>query len=208
MTETARTKRWTRLEYERLIDLGVFGPGERLELLGGRLLIREPQGRLHATGIRLVARALRAVFGSGWSIEAQLPVALDEESEPEPDIAVVVGEPRDYLGAHPSRPALVVEMALASLALDRGEKASLYARAGVADYWIVNLVDHVLEVYREPVADPDAAYGWRYGSIASLRGGDSVTPVARPGAAIAIGPSALTPTSARSRVSSWRWTRH
>jgi Uma2 family endonuclease len=186
VTETARTKRWTRLEYERLIDLAVFGPGERLELLGGQLLVREPQGRPHATGIRLVARALRAMFGSGWSIEAQLPVALDEESEPEPDIAVVVGEPRDYLGAHPSRPALVVEVALASLALDRGEKASLYARAGVADYWIVNLVDHVLEVYREPVADPDAAYGWRYGSIASLRRGDSVTPVARPGAAIPV----------------------
>ena len=88
MTETVRTKRWTRLEYERLIDLAVFGPGERLELLGGQLLVREPQGRPHATGIRLVARALRAVFGSGWSIEAQLPVALDEESEPEPDIAV------------------------------------------------------------------------------------------------------------------------
>ena len=186
MTETVRTKRWTRLEYERLIDLAVFGPGERLELLGGQLLVREPQGRPHATGIRLVARALRAVFGSGWSIEAQLPVALDEESEPEPDIAVVVGEPRDYLGAHPSHPALVVEVALASLALDRGEKASLYARAGVADYWIVNLVDHVLEVYREPVADPDAAYGWRYVLIASLRGGDSVAPVALPGAAIPV----------------------
>src|SRR6185503_9802871 len=134
VTETVRTKRWTRLEYERLIDLAVFGPGERLELLGGQLLVREPQGRPRATGIRLVARALRAVFGSGWSIEAQLPVALDEESEPEPDIAVVVGEPRDYLGAHPSHPALVVEVALASLALDRGGKASLYARAGVADY--------------------------------------------------------------------------
>ena len=186
MTETVRTKRWTRLEYERLIDLAVFGPGERLELLGGQPLVREPQGRPHATGIRLVARALRAVFGSGWSIEAQLPVALDEESEPEPDIAVVVGEPRDYLGAHPSHPALVVEVALASLALDRGEKASLYARAGVADYWIVNLVDHVLEVYREPVADPDAAYGWRYASTASLRRDDSVAPLALPGSAILV----------------------
>lgn len=186
MTETVRTKRWTRLEYERLIDLAVFGPGERLELLGGQLLVREPQGRPHATGIRLVARALRAVFGSGWSIEAQLPVALDEESEPEPDIAVVVGEPRDYLGAHPSHPALVVEVALASLALDRGEKACLYARAGVADYWIVNLVDHVLEVYREPVADPDAAYGWRYASTGSLRRDDSVAPLALPGSAILV----------------------
>ena len=189
MRETAKavhTKRWTRLEFERLIDLGAFAPDERLELLGGQLVIREPQGRPHATGIRLVARALRAVFGPDWSIEAQLPVALDEESEPEPDIAVVTGGPRDYIESHPSRPALVVEVALASLALDRGEKASLYARAGVLDYWIVNLVDHVLEVYREPVADPRGAHGWRYASTATLRRGDSVTPLARPDSAIPI----------------------
>jgi len=126
------------------------------------------------------------VFGPDWTIEAQLPVALDEASEPEPDIAVVTGGPRDYVESHPSRPELVVEVALASLALDRGEKASLYARAGVADYWIVNLVDNVLEVYREPVADPRGAYGWRYASTTTLRRGDSVTPLARPDSAIPI----------------------
>lgn len=182
----ARTKRWTRLEYERLVDLGAFGPEERLELIGGQLVVREPQGRPHATGIRLVARALRAVFGPDWNIEAHLPVALDEESEPEPDLAVVTGGPRDYIASHPTHPELVVEVALASLALDRGEKASLYARAGVADYWILNLVDNVLEVYREPVADPHRPHGWRYASTATLRRGDSVTPLARPDSAIPI----------------------
>jgi hypothetical protein len=70
-------------------------------------------------------------------------VALDEESQPEPDVTVVAGGPRDDLSAHPSRPVLVVDVALAGLALDRGEKASLYARAGLADYRIVNLVDQV-----------------------------------------------------------------
>lgn len=182
----ARTKRWTRLEYERLVDLGAFGPEERLELIGGQLVVREPQGRPHATGIRLVAAALRAAFGPGWVIEAQLPVALDEESEPEPDIAVVRGQPRDYIASHPTRPDLVVEVALGSLALDRREKASLYARAGVADYWIVNLVDNVVEVYREPVPDPDGAYGWRYASMATLRRGNSVTPLALPDSAIPV----------------------
>src|SRR5215510_5308887 len=117
-----RTKRWTRLEYERLIDLGAFGPEDRLELIDGELIVREPQGRPHSTAIRLVAHALREAFGRDWSIEAQLPVALDEESEPEPDVAVVAGGPRDYLVSHPTRPALVVEIALSSLALDRGEK--------------------------------------------------------------------------------------
>lgn len=173
-----RTKRWTRVEYEWLIDLGAFGPEDRLELIGGQLVVREPQGRPHSTGIRLVAAALRAAFGPEWNVEAQLPVALDEESEPEPDVAVVAGGPRDYLASHPTRPALVVEIALTSLALDRGEKASLYARAGVADYWIVNLVDNILEVYRDPRADPDAPHGWHYGSAMTLRGGVVVTPLA------------------------------
>lgn len=177
---SVRTKRWTRLEYERLIDLGAFGPEDRLELLAGQLVVREPHGRPHSTGIRLVAGTLRAAFGPDWNIEAQLPVALDEESEPEPDVAVVAGGPRDYLASHPTRPALVVEVALTSLALDRGEKASIYARAGVGDYWIVNLVDNVLEVYREPQANPDAPYGWRYGSTTTLRRGDAVAPLALP----------------------------
>jgi Uma2 family endonuclease len=176
-----RTKHWTRLEYERLIDLGAFGPEERLELIGGQLVVREPQGRPHSTGIRLAAGALRTAFGPHWNIEAQLPVALDEESEPEPDVAVVAGGPRDYLASHPRRPALVVEIALTSLVLDRGEKASIYARAGVADYWIVNLVDNLLEVYREPRSDPDAPHGWRYGSTTTLRIGDVVAPLALPG---------------------------
>lgn len=181
-----RTKRWTRLEYERLIDLGAFGPGDRLELVGGQLVVREPQGTPHSTGIRLVAHALRAAFGPSWSVEPQLPVALDEESEPEPDVAVVAGGPRDYLASHPSRPALVVEVALTSLEFDRGEKASIYARAGIADYWIVNLVDNVLEVYREPAADSGAPFGWRYTSGTILHGRDFATPLALPHARIAV----------------------
>lgn len=86
-----RTKRWTRLEHERLIGLGAFGPDDRVELLGGRMVVREPQAGPHSTAIRLVARALRAAFGPGWIVEGQLPVSLDDESEPEPDVTVVAG---------------------------------------------------------------------------------------------------------------------
>ena len=116
---------------------------------------------------------MRAAFGSGWRVRVQLPVALDEESEPEPDIAVVPGFPRDYLPSHPSSPVLILAAAESSLALDRGIKGSLYARARIADYWIVNLVDQVLEVYRDPVAAPASLYGWRYASVTTLRAGDS-----------------------------------
>jgi Uma2 family endonuclease len=183
---SVRTKRWTRLEYERLIDLGAFGPEERLELIGGQLVVREPQGRPHATGIRLVAAALRTAFGPGWTIEAQLPVALDEESEPEPDIAVLAGGPRNYLAPHQVTPALVVEVALSGLVLDREEKGSLYARAGIRDYWILNLLDNVLEVYREAEPDPGRPYGWRYRSAITLRAGDLVTPLAAPSTRISV----------------------
>jgi Uma2 family endonuclease len=181
-----RTKRWTRLEYERLVNLGGFQPGDRVELVGGQLVVREPQGSPHSTGIRLVARSLRAAFGPDWNVDQQLPVALDDESEPEPDVSVVSGGPRDYLASHPTRPVLIVEVAEASLAFDREHKGSLYARAQVADYWIVNLVDRVLEVSREPVQAPAAAYGWQYGALLRLGPTDFIAPLASPHARIAV----------------------
>jgi Uma2 family endonuclease len=180
------TKRWTRLQYDRLIECGVFQPGDRVELIGGELIVREPQRAPHATAIELALDALRAAFGPGWRVRVQLPVALDEESEPEPDIAVVPGSPRDYLPSHPSSPVLILEAAESSLALDREIKGSLYARAQIVDYWIVNLVDHVLEVYRDPVAAPASPYGWRYASVMRLRGGDVVTPLAASRSRVAV----------------------
>jgi Uma2 family endonuclease len=103
--------------------------------------------------VRMVEEALRAAFSSGWDVRGQLPIALDEESEPEPDARVVPGSFRDYPHAHPARAALVVEVADSSLALDRGEKAGLYARARVPEYWIVDLMGHALEVCRDPTPD-------------------------------------------------------
>jgi Uma2 family endonuclease len=172
MEYSLRTRQWTRAEYDRLIEIGVFSPGDRVELLGGDLVVAEPQSGPHYTAIRLVEDALRRAFGAGWQIRTQGPIALDDESEPEPDIAVAAGSLRDYSREHPARPVLVVEVSVSSLPLDRSHKGSLYARAGLADYWIVNLVGRVLEVYREPVADAAAAFGWRYGSTRTLRAED------------------------------------
>ncbi len=125
-------RRWTRLEYERLIEHGFFQPGDPVELVGGALIVAEPQGSTHFTSIQLVDEVLRAGFGRGWVVRVQGPIALDDESEPEPDVAVVPGRPRDYVSAHPARPVLVVEISESSLALDREVKGSLYARAGAA----------------------------------------------------------------------------
>ena len=161
-------------------------PGERVELIDGLLMVAEPQSSSHFTAIRLVERALVRAFGEGWDVRAQGPIALDDASEPEPDVAVVRGELRDYVRAHPADPVLVVEVALTSVNFDREHKASLYARAGRPEYWIVNLVDRVLEVRREPAPSPSAPYGWDYSTVEVLRPGDSVRPLAAPTAQIAV----------------------
>lgn len=181
-----RTRRWTRREYERLIDAGVFRPGERLELLAGHLVVSEPQGSLHATAIGLVEDALRGCFGSGWHVRVQMPIALDDESEPEPDVAVVPGGRRDYELAHPERPTLLVEVSESSLGDDRGAKAALYARAGVAEYWIVNVVGRSLEVRREPLQTANVPLGWSYKVVMILEPGGSVSPLACPAARIQV----------------------
>ena len=183
-------RRWTRAEYDRLVDLGMLD-GERVELIGGHLIVAEPHGSYHASTLGAAGDALRAALPPEWLLRVQLPVALDAESEPEPDLAVVPGEWAEYRGAHPSRPALVVEVAETSLVFDRGEKGSLYARGGIRDYWIVNLVDRVLEVYREPEPDSTAPYGWRYRAVQPLARDAVVSPLALP--SVRVGVAALLP---------------
>jgi Uma2 family endonuclease len=170
-------RRFRRAEYDALVDQGMF-VGERLELLDGLLVVREPQGSSHAAIVAQIGQVLQAEFGAGWHARLGAPVALDEDSEPEPDVAIVPGTPRDYLNAHPSTAVLVVEVADSSLRLDRRFKAGLYARARLPEYWIANLTDRILEVHREPEPMADGAYGWMYRSVAILHRGDSVTPLA------------------------------
>jgi Uma2 family endonuclease len=186
-TQTPLTlRRWTRVEYERLVELGVL-EGEPVELIGGHLIVAEPQRPYHASAVGSADHALRAVLPPGWIVRVQAPLSLDDESAPEPDLAVVPGRPADYRQTHPARPVLVVEVSESSLELDRGPKGSLYARAGIADYWIVNLVGRVLEVHRDPVPDAGAPYGWRYRAVMALAPPAAVTLLAFPDCRIAVG---------------------
>jgi len=184
--DVGRTRTWTRKEYDRLIETGFFDEDEAVELVGGQLIVAEPKGTSHSVALELAAEALRRAFGPGWTVRVQDPIAPDDESEPEPDLAVVPGGPREYLAAHPARPALVLEVAESSLSFDRREKGSLYARARILDYWIVNLVDRVLEVYRDPMPSADAPYGWAYRRVQCLGPGSSVSPLAAPAASISV----------------------
>jgi Uma2 family endonuclease len=155
-------RRWTRQEYEQLAQIGVFGPDERVELIEGEIVAVPPQQSRHATGVRLAEDGLRAAFGPGVDVRAQLPLALGPRSEPEPDVAVVPGTARDYANAHPTSALLIVEVSDTTLSFDRDTKGSLYAAAGVPEYWIVNLVHQQLEIYRDPGAVAEARYGVGY----------------------------------------------
>jgi Uma2 family endonuclease len=178
-------RRWNRAEYDRLVEIGVFD-GDPIELLGGQLIVAEPHRPYHASSITSTDYALRAALPPGWIVRVQLPVWLDDESEPEPDLVVVPGLPTDYRLVHPQRPVLLVEVAESSLGFDREIKGSLYARAGVQDYWIVNLVDRALEIYRNPAPDVSAPYAWSYRTTASVIPPAAATPLEFPSIRIAV----------------------
>src|SRR5215475_15499949 len=121
--ERPKLRRWSRGEYARLIDHGFLDEDEPIELLDGLLLVKEPQHSPHRTAVLLVAKAVERAFGEGWFVQTQSPIILDDRSEPEPDVCVIQGSPRDYLDAHPRRPSLVIEVTLSGLSIARGRKA-------------------------------------------------------------------------------------
>lgn len=178
--------RFTREEYARM----VFDPDRRVELLDGVIFDMSPQSGNHAKGVAKAVQALMAALSPAsapdapvasvarYHVRPQLPLALFADSMPEPDIAVIAGDPDDY-DDHPSRAVLVLEVADTSQHHDRKRKARIYARAGIADYWIVNLRLDLVEVLRDPLN------GWYRTRITAARG-ETVSPQARPEAAIAV----------------------
>ncbi len=172
-----RQRTWTKEEYHRLGELGFFR-GQRVELIGGLLMVMSPQGSPHGAVLAHVATILEGLFRPASHVRWQLPLDLGATSEPEPDLAIVPGRPLDYLNGHPTSALLIVEIADTSLAFDRGRKGSLYASAGILDYWVVNLVTPQVEVYRLPVPDSHEPFGHRYSQRTDLFSGDIVSPLA------------------------------
>ncbi len=180
-----RIHQWTRDEYYKMAEAGLFD-GKHVELIEGQVIEMSPMGSRHRTATTLTGDALRQVFRPGYFVSVQCPLDLGDISEPEPDVAVIAGNVRDYTDAHPTTAALVVEVADTSLAYDRTTKASLYAKAGLADYWIVNLIERQLEVYRHPTADAAQPYGFSYAEVTVCSAAESVAPLAMPQAHIAV----------------------
>ena len=143
---------WSRDEYYRLGDKEVFRPDERTELLDGRIIRKVTMNPPHTSAVRRFPETLRIPFGAGFVISGQSALNLSTRNDPEPDAMVSAGVLLDFDGRHPT-PAetlLVVEVSDSTLREDRHYKAGLYARAGITEYWIVNLNAGTLEVRRQP----------------------------------------------------------
>jgi Uma2 family endonuclease len=152
-------RRFTRREYYKMAEAEVFG-GQRVELLGGKVINMSPQNESHAVAIMLIDALLHREVPKGHSIRCQLPLVVNDLSEPEPDFAVVAGEPIMQRG-HPETALLVIEISESSLRHDR-DKAAVYASADVPEYWIVNLIDRQLEVHKNPIAKRTGRFAKRY----------------------------------------------
>lgn len=176
-----RPRRWTREEYYRAAELGLFRPGERLELINGEIIEKvSPVGKPHRVATFKTTEALAEAFGAGYYVDDEIPIVVSDGAEPQPDVVVAVGSADDY-DPHP-RPAdvrLLVEVSDSTLAYDQRDKAALYAAEGIPEYWIVNLPARRLEVHRSPV---NGVYLSRTIHLES----DSVSPLAAPHALLRV----------------------
>jgi Uma2 family endonuclease len=171
---------WTRARYHQAGELGLFHPGERVELLEGEVFYKvSPQSDPHASAIVLTADALRAALGQGFHVREEKPMVLSDLTEPEPDVVVVRGTARNTPNhPTPANAVLVIEVSFSTLTFDRTEKAAAYARSGIADYWILNLRARQLEVRRDPGPMNNGEHSYR--SLQILLENGEVSPLATP----------------------------
>jgi Uma2 family endonuclease len=161
-------------EYHRLLDSGVFGEEVHVELLAGVISEMSPQGRDHGRAVSMLGEVLMGARRADCRVRIQLPLSLGEDTEPEPDLAIVTRKEEEAGGRHPRTALLVVEVSEDSLQKDRLLKGRLYARAGVPEYWVVDLIGCSLEVYTQPGEEG-------YKSLRTLQDGQVLTsPAALP----------------------------
>jgi Uma2 family endonuclease len=172
-------KRWTVSQFHRLWEEGYFD-GRKAILLNGTVIETPIPGPLHNKGVGKVDYALKRIFLSGYWVRVQLPLELNLWVDPVPDLAVVPGAPDDY-DVNPSTAQLVVEVSDTTLALDLGDKALLYAAAGIPDYWVLDLGNRLLHVHRDSQQDATSISGFRFRRIDRINDTGSIAPLALPG---------------------------
>jgi Uma2 family endonuclease len=174
--EPTTLKRWTVEDYHRMSELGMIHADERTELIAGQVLFMAAKGTPHVMALRLLAIALDAFLADlPFFVSTQDPIQLDDFSEPEPDCAIVRGTILDYVDRHPcpSDIALVVEVADSTLKYDTEVKDKLYAQSGITDYWVLDLKNRQLHVFRNPTPTG-------YTSHLILTEPNQITPIAFP----------------------------
>ena len=155
-TEAPFTLRlWTVEEYHQMAEAGIFHPEERVELIAGQIIRMLAKGTAHGSAVGRTDKLLQNRLGEQAWIRIEQPVVLDDFSEPEPDVAVVRLDPLDYADHHPtpSEVYLIIEVADSSLKYDRETKAKAYAKSGIADYWVLDVIDRKLYRFREPTQE-------------------------------------------------------
>jgi Uma2 family endonuclease len=178
-------KRWTVDEFHALYSLPAF-ESKKLVLLAGEILETPNPNARHDAGLGLALAALVAAFGPRFWVRDQMALRLSQSTDPMPDAAVVPGSPRDY-PQQPTTALLVVEVSDTSLAIDTGVKAQLYAAAGIADYWVVDLNNRLVIVHRDPQPDPASPSEAAYRAVTPLGLGQGVSPLAAPQATVNVG---------------------
>ena len=152
MPPEAAKRLFTTNEFRRMAEAGIFGEGDRVELIGGEIIALTPIGPRHAHCVRRLIALLAARVGTSAIVDAQNPIVLDDYSEPQPDVVLLEPQSDFYKHSHPGPRdvLLVIEVADASADYDRAIKVPQYARAGIPEVWVVNLPQQVVEVYRRP----------------------------------------------------------
>jgi Uma2 family endonuclease len=180
MLET-KVRTWTVEEYHRMLSAGILAEDERVELLSGQILEMSPQEPPHSATNRRTSRYLDRLLAEIADVRTQLPITLRPDSEPEPDIAIVRLDAKEYADHHPSVPEIfwAIEISDTTLRKDRQQKALIYARAGILEYWVLDIKNRLAYIFRNPSAD---GYRWEQ----QLTPGDSICPVAFPSLEIAL----------------------
>jgi len=173
--------RFTIEQYHDIIDRGIFAEDEPIELLRGEIVRKMPIGNPHAATVKRLNRLLPTRLPAGVLLSIQDPISI-EESEPEPDVAILNFRDDLYASRRPNAQdvLLLIEVADSSLAYDRDVKGPIYAEAGVREYWIVNLLNSTVEVYRDPQSDG------RFATVTTAVSGEILTPLLLSGLSVPV----------------------
>jgi len=157
-----QVKSFTLEEYHQLAEIGFFKEDDHIQLINGELIEIVSKGRAHETCLRNLLRELPKMIGDRGTLQSQAPIIIPPKSEPEPDFAIIKNRDDNYLSSHPEGTdiLLVIEVADSSIDYDQKVKIPLYAKAGIVDYWIFNLLDNCLECYSEPYQNKQGQFGY------------------------------------------------